>query len=129
MSFFHGIGMARQKPDGSRELVPHFNAFGHASLLPVEDWWNEIVFVLSAGEVLSRKFISLAAANQDGGAHVDLNIKGDYAALATDGAAGTYLRNTDSGVVSATASDMHLVALRQMGFELLNSQELRNLVP
>jgi hypothetical protein len=126
MKYFHGMGMARQHRDGQRELIPSF-ALPLSTLIPADTWWNETVFVLEAGEVLTRKSIVLAAANQDGGTHVDLNINSGYRALATDGAAGTYMHDTGAGYVLRYASDAHLVALRQMGFELLNSSDLDRL--
>ena len=123
MKYFHGMGMAREHSDGQRELIPSF-ALPLRSSIPAESWWNETVFILETGEVLTRKSIVLAAANQDGGAHVDLNVNARYRALATDGAAGTYMRDSGAGYVSASAIDAHLVALRQMGYELLNSPDL-----
>lgn len=128
MKFFHGMGMAYENSDGTRCLIPSFNICPTKTMIPAKSWWEETVFVLEGGEVLTRKSIVLAAANQDGGAHVDLKVKdNNYHTLATDGAAGTYLRATDSGYVTATASNLHLVALRQMGFELLNSTDLLKL--
>jgi len=123
MKHFHGMGMARVDPDGRRELIPSFSLPLRSSI-PADSWWNEIVFVLETGEVLTRKSIVLAAANQDGGAHVDLKVSSGYRALATDGAAGTYTRDTGAGYALVSASDAHLVALRQMGYELLNSSDL-----
>lgn len=124
MKFFHGMGMAREHADGQRELIPSFDLPLTKTLIPADSWWTQTVFVLETGEVLTRKSIVLAAANQDGGAHVDLQLNAGYRALASDGAAGTYARDTGVGYVSASASDLHLVALRQMGYELLNSPDL-----
>ena len=123
MKYFHGMGMAREHPDGRRELIPSFS-LPLSSSIPADSWWSETVFVLETGEVLTRKSIVLAAVNQDGGAHVDLDVSSGYRALATDGAAGTYTRDTGAGYALVSASDAHLVALRQMGYELLNSSEL-----
>jgi hypothetical protein len=123
MKYFHGMGMARQHPDGRRELIPSFS-LPLSSSIPADSWWNETIFVLETGVFLTRKSVVLAAADQDGGAHVDLNVSARYSALATDGAAGTYARDTGSGYAWVSASDAHLVALRQMGYELLNSTDL-----
>jgi hypothetical protein len=54
-------------------------------------------------------------------------LKPSYGALAADGAGGNYLRSTPKGVVLDPSKGAHLVALRQMGFELLNSSDLQDL--
>lgn len=52
-----------------------FNPFNsHPHSLPFEDWWEEPLIYFS-NDILNRKQLILAAANQDGGAHFDANIK------------------------------------------------------
>jgi hypothetical protein len=41
--------------------------------IPAPQWWDEVVMAMSSRKKFSRKDIVLAAANQDGGAHVDAN--------------------------------------------------------
>ncbi len=97
-------------------------------LLPVSEWWNQIVYVFSwrpegdpTGEIevtrLSRRDIVLAATNKDGGAHVDEKRTPAYEMLAKDGAVG-YFRWGDQ-IIPITKA--HLVALRQIGHEVLRS--------
>lgn len=95
-------------------------------LLPmsVSDWWSQIVYVL--GKVQStRKSLVLGAADKDGGAHVDAALSTDYETLATTGQRGWwhYSPNDDPNSTEPV-TDVHLVYLRQMGFEIMNSPEL-----
>ncbi len=79
---------------------------------------------LNATTKLSRRKIILAAANKDGGAHVDKKLTPDYANLAKEGAVGTF-GYTSNGKESKTAiQDAHLVALRQMAHEVHSSPKL-----
>jgi hypothetical protein len=57
--------------------------------LPVPEWWNQIVFILGKTRC-SRKDLVLAAANRDGGAHVDATLTADYATLMTTGMRGFF---------------------------------------
>ena len=69
----------------------------------------------------------LAAANKDGGAHVDSKLSAEYEALAKDGAVGSFVYQTQGQRVGAPIQDAHLVSLRQLGYELLHSPELLKL--
>ena len=94
------------------------------NLVPVNDWWNQIVFVLDQKTKLSRRKIILSAANQDGGAHVDASLAREYEALTKDGALGYFVTSSTEGEIKTPITDTHLVAIRQMAYELLNSPEL-----
>jgi hypothetical protein len=95
-------------------------------LLPmaVDDWWSQVVYIL--GKVrCSRKDIVLGAANKDGGAHVDTALSPDYATLATTGERGWWHYSpTNDPNNMQPVKNVHLVYLRQMGFEIMNSPEL-----
>lgn len=89
-------------------------------LLPAMEWWNQLVWILN-GLNISRRDLVLAAANQDGGAHIDKDAKlsVEYETLL----------NTVGGLVSSDPSPDEsrrtvFVAIRQMGHELLRSQSL-----
>jgi hypothetical protein len=60
----------------------------------------------------------------DGGTHVDNKLTPEYFALAKDGAAGTFVYSFDNQKVEELITNAHLVSLRQIGYELLNSPEL-----
>jgi hypothetical protein len=95
--------------------------------LKAEDWWNQIVFVLSHGEDprISRKDIVLVAANKDGGAHVDAELTPQYESLKRLG--GTLLSldsNIGGEVKKIEFENIHQLLIRQMAYELLNSPAL-----
>ncbi|WP_455243739.1 hypothetical protein [Petrachloros mirabilis] len=76
---------------------------------------------------ITRKDIVLAAANKDGGAHVDAKLTKEYQALARDGAVGSFVYQTQGQRTEAPIQGAHLVSLRQLGYELLHSPELTSL--
>jgi len=112
---FHGLGVRTLTPNGGI-LVPSLDRSTKLTSRPCEEWWNQTVCV-SATHSLTRAMIVRAAANKDGGAHVD-DLPIEYAELATPG----YLAQVvDRG---GAFTEAHLVALRQIGYELLNSRPL-----
>jgi hypothetical protein len=92
--------------------------------LVVDQWWGQIVYVLEHDTRLSRKDIVLAAANKDGGAHVDANLTPEYERLITPGSLGTLVIEKSGGTEEHPITEGHFLALRQMAYELLNSPEL-----
>ena len=90
-------------------------------MVPVGEWWNEVVYVLGMGIRLTRRDIVLDAANKDGGAHVDRNLTPEYEKLTSFLQIGSWAGN---GEREWRDANMHFAALRQMGYELLNSPEL-----
>jgi hypothetical protein len=67
----------------------------------------------------------LGAADKDGGAHVDAELAPDYATLATTGERGWWNYSpTNEPDNIQPVKEVHLVYLRQMGFEIMNSPEL-----
>jgi hypothetical protein len=85
--------------------------------LPAATWWSQIVYAVGRGGI-TRKNLVLGAANRDGGAHVDERLTEDYEQLTK-----LWTRVTDDG---EAGEDMpvHLIGLRQMAWELLNSPKL-----
>lgn len=102
--------------------------------LPANEWWNQVVFILFDGTRITRRNIVLAAANKDGGAHVDQKLTAEYNAISQPGSLGTFYHRGDNvslgfgpaGVdeVAIGVPDSHFVSLRQMGYELLHSPAL-----
>ena len=70
---------------------------------------------------LTRKDVVLTAADRDGGAHVDSRLTPEYERLAADGALGSLVR---SDSVEIPITNGHLMALRQIGYEVLHSPDL-----
>jgi hypothetical protein len=91
--------------------------------MSVEAWWQQVVWRLNPETAISRKALVLAAANKDGGAHVDAELSGEYEQLAAGPFRGFFQ------VVSSdpSVSRMHLQSLRILGEEVLRSSALRNL--
>lgn len=148
VTMFEGMGRLTAQVSGrevSRRLDPVLDedAFKHIPV-PIEQWWEMPVYVQnrllrnSAGRdevvqtYLTRKDIILAAANKDGGAHVDEKLEPNYERLAASGALGMYLDQVTvedgTTVVLPPLEDAHLVYLRQMGYEVLNSFDMRLLL-
>ena len=112
--YFNGMGQLNDAGHG-----PKLGSGPTKHFLELENWWEQIVFVFD-GNKMSRRDIVLAAANKDGGAHVDPQLTPAYREL-TAGGLGVLVQ-IDS--TERPITDGHLIALRQMGFEMLNSPEL-----
>jgi hypothetical protein len=84
--------------------------------LPAREWWSQMVYAVDR-KAITRKDLVLAAANKDGGAHVDPALSADYVALHT-----FWTLSDDAG--ETRDGPVHLVGLRQLAWELLNSPQL-----
>lgn len=123
---FVGLGMMRIG-GGKSEYYPQLGDGPPVNkFIPVSKWWDQVVIVLN-GQRISRKDIVLAAANKDGGAHIDSKLTAEYEALAKNGAVGSFVYQTEGPRVEAPIQDAHLVSLRQLGYELLHSPALLQL--
>jgi len=87
---------------------------------------DEIMFLLGCITV-SRRELSLWAANKDGGAHVDDNPPLDYDRVRRGMDFTFTLGKHDGTQVILSIRDLHLAALRQFAYETLNSPELLRL--
>jgi len=124
--FFFGLGCLTVGSSGMM-YAPLLNQEIRYTL-SVQDWWDQIVYVVDPNKRISRKIIILTAANQDGGAHVDSSLNSEYAELSKSGSLGTFSKTVDGIEQYEDIEDAHFVAIRQMGHELLNSEELMALV-
>jgi hypothetical protein len=110
ITLFTGAG-PRPKLDQARDRTP----------MPVADWWEQVVFIAGQGKFVRRRDLVLTAANKDGGAHVDAKLPASY-----EGVIKFWTRigvgETDQHLGT------HLLALRQLGYEILNSPELIALI-
>jgi hypothetical protein len=129
---YQGMGQYRLQGGVSASFGPSFDDTP-MELLPVRDWWDQVVYVFSirpeatteADDIrvlrLSRRDIVLTATNKDGGAHVDARLPLAYETLAADGALGSFYQEIDGVRQEIPIKYAHLVSLRQMGFEVLRS--------
>lgn len=123
---YMGMGAIRYE-NGQIKYLPNLGLLPFSGHVPVSKWWDQVVMVVDKGHRITRKQIVLGAANNDGGAHVDSKLNKEYEALAQDGVMGV-ICSTSGGVESREPTrDVHLLSLRQMAFELLNSPELLKL--
>jgi hypothetical protein len=118
---FYGMGVSRMSGNGECSYFPSLGDSPVNDFVPVSKWWTQTIFILNTKTRLTRKDIVLAAANKDGGAHVDKKLSPDYEALSNDGSVGTFSYSSNGKESSIDVQNAHLVALRQMGFEILNS--------
>ena len=123
-----GLGTMQLGGDGCR-YFPSLDDGPVKKLIPVSQWWDQIVFVLNPQTRLSRRKIILSAANQDGGAHVDASLSKEYEALSSDGAIGHFTYGSNGKEVDQPITDVHFVAIRQIAHELLHSPDLNALLP
>lgn len=118
-----GMGTIRVHGDGRSEYFASLEDAAFRAFVPVSKWWDQVVFVKGRTRA-SRRHIVLSASNQDGGAHVDERLDQDYEALSMAGFAGEVGRASGGDIASVPLEQAHLICLRQIGYELLNSPEL-----
>lgn len=100
---------------------------GSSVVLPIEEWWNQIVWILSPECKLTRERIILSAANQDGGAHVDAKLKSDYEDLSQYNF-GTLTCKTGGKRISMDVHKLHLMTIRTIANEILKSPDFVSLL-
>ena len=109
---FNGMGRFAFGSEGAR----YFPKLGDNPMfnhdLPVDDWWEETVFILDPETWVSRRDVVLNAADKDGGAHVDAALTPLYQRLVNSGDLGCFV---DKHGAETPITGHHYVALRQMG--------------
>ena len=109
--------------------MPNLEDFkpGSSVVLPVEEWWEQIVWKLSPQCKLTRKRLILSAANQDGGAHVDAKLSPDYEDLSRY-SFGTLSFKVGGQGISRDVDKLHLITIRTIANEVLKSPDLLSLL-
>ncbi len=120
---FVGLGMMRIG-NGKAAYFPQLGNGPINESIPISMWWNQVVMILGEYHI-TRKKIVLAAANKDGGAHVDTKLTKEYEALSKEGAVGVFSYAPEGK--SEPFEDAHFVSLRQMAYEVISSPELNKL--
>lgn len=123
---FVGLGIMHFSSNGSISYEPKLDRGSYLESMPMDRWWSQLVMAIDR-HALTRRSIVLAAANTDGGAHVDSTLTAEYEALAKDGAIGYFQQCTHDSRTELPIVGAHLVSLRQIGYELLHSPELSKL--
>jgi hypothetical protein len=106
---------------------PLINKVPFKRYISAPDWWGSEPAMIFHKKKITRKDIVLWAANKDGGAHVDDTLPADYIHINNCIQIGVNMSGADSHRVTITAKDAHFAALRQMGFEVLESPDLLTL--
>ena len=91
--------------------------------IPVAAWWNQVVYIHGSLHA-TRKQLVLGAAHKDGGAHVDSALTNEYEALMMTGERGLFWYAPTGDGPFKPVKNEHLLYIRQMGFELMNSPDL-----
>ncbi len=91
-------------------------------------WWNAIVFQNPDGTSLTREILVIKAANQEGGAHVDSEIDERFDKFRHYNSGGASIRGIKSGIVKEFDNIPAYPALRQVGYEVIESLTKINLV-
>jgi hypothetical protein len=109
---------------------PYLNDSSRKEQIPWKLWWAEepIMALPKTQERITRRQIILACANKDGGAHVDKVKPAEYQRL--DDGMGLEVLVTFRGkdkMEKVKLRYANIAALRQIGHEILNSQDLTRL--
>jgi hypothetical protein len=127
---YFGLGSFRFSSDGTTATGKYYPGLDNALTrqeIRADRWWKQVVFVFDRNTRLSREMIVKAAANTDGGAHVAQSLTPEYQKLSAPGAIGDLVETFGGTETRTPVTDAHLVAIRQMGYELLHSPELLKL--
>ena len=79
---FDGVTRYTSGPRGLEPTAHLGSSPGSHSLMPVADWWHQILIQPGPNTPITRRDIVLGAANKDGGAHVDAELTPEYSQLA-----------------------------------------------
>jgi hypothetical protein len=86
-----------------------------------EQWWEPVILTDQEGNEFSRRSFVLALANQDGGAHVDPELRPGYAALVKENSLGR--SGAGPGQAPQPLLNIALASVRQIAHELLRTLE------
>lgn len=105
--------------------IPKLNKTSDIKYLDLSDWLSEIIFAIPddkrQNHTLTRKELIDSARDQDGGGHFDVKLDVISYCLSKYG---QVLAKDDDKEIST--KNFHLIMLRQLGFEILNSQSIQD---
>ncbi|MBN1141694.1 MAG: hypothetical protein JXB25_07885 [Deltaproteobacteria bacterium] len=108
-------------PLGVKPLLENHDS---SEVTVAEKWWNELVLINQTA--FSRKDIVLVAANEDGGAHVEPKPSAKTKNLKAS--QGKFIIKRGFQQVSKELIEHHLPIIRQIGYEVLHSKMLLQVV-
>lgn len=94
-----------------------------SEFIAVKEWWTEVIMCMNSK--MNRRDVALAAANQDGGAHVEASPDSKTNELVAG--IGTFSCISKGMLSERILDNQHFPLLRQIAYEVLNSPDLRNL--
>lgn len=120
------LGLAPLSVDSSEvRYKPWLGESDRREHLPFSDWYDEIVYsTLSAGPI-SRRGIIVGVADKEG-AHIDHRIDDTFKSLAITPDLRVSV-GVNGRVFEGEMRNYHYCALRQMGYEVLSSEDLSSL--
>ena len=123
---FGGLFCTRISSETGVSLQASLDGGETRELVPITKWLNQAVSSTMSRIRVTRRDIILGATNKDGGAHVDLNLPVPYQVASGESPIGFFMKKP--GVENRNPLERtHLVSLRQMGYEILNSPDLQSL--
>lgn len=112
----------------SFDFHPKLDAANQPRGVTFDEWWNvETVYNQPPDVVVTRKSLVLAAANKDGGAHID-RPTAQYQAMIDGLGCSIILTPPDRPEIPFTSELAHFSAIRQIGHEVLKSSSLTSLL-
>lgn len=128
--FFAGLTTLRIHPTAlQQEFMPKLGAASVKRIVPVDQWWEQDIVFQDPNKrfTINRKDLVLAAANKDGGAHVDAMLNERYQFIEQGAGWSMNVNPPNGSSIVVRATNGHLASLRQMGWEALHSPELLRL--
>jgi hypothetical protein len=116
--------------DGIGGTANYYPTLSQSSVKEWKDfvsWWGDIVFQNPDGTSLTREVLVIKAANQEGGTHVDKGIDEKFDKFRHEYSGGVSIRGIYSGVVEEFDNVPVYPAIRQVGYEVLESLKRVNL--
>ena len=112
--------------DATGKYYPGLDNALHREYIAADQWWKQVV-LFTNGTRYSREAIVRDTANKEGGAHVAATLTPEYERLTTPGVIGELVEVSGEVETRTPIPEVHLVCIRQMAYELLNSPELLKL--
>ena len=121
----HFLGFIGMEPS-TEQFHPYLDNVQRDAQVSIDAWWSQepILKLMQNQETITRKQLILAAANKDGGAHVETSKPGEYERLESGLGFQVDVTFTSGLRKMVTLRFANLAALRQIGHELLTSPDL-----